>query len=225
MMDEHVPEVIPRPAGALVCRGLAMTLREPNRGETSYSLLGRLQLKPEEHDWKHLVDLYTPLINGWLRQQGLLHSADLADLVQEVLAVVVRTLPEFRHTGQPGAFRAWLRTIAVHRLRDFWRARRYRPTATGDSDFLDRLDRLEDPHSDLSRLWDEEHDRHVMGRLLELVRSQVKPNTWQAFHRVVIEGATEEEAAAELGMSVNAVCIAKSRVLARLRRESDGLVG
>ena len=60
---------------------------------------------------------------------------------------------------QPGAFRAWLRTVTVHRLRGFWRARQSRPQATGASDFAQTLDQLEDPHSALSQIWDKEHDR------------------------------------------------------------------
>ena len=59
--------------------------------------------------------------------------------------------------------------------------------------------------------------------LLERIESEVTPSTWQAFRRVVVEGRDEETVAAELGLSVNAVFIAKSRVLSRLRREADGI--
>src|SRR5262249_42556003 len=150
---------------------------------------------------------------------------DADDLVQDVLAVVVRELPRFEHNRRTGAFRSWLRTILVHRLRDFWRARQYQPAATGDSAVLRHLEELEDPASGLSRLWDQEHDGHVVRRLLDLIEPEVAPSTWQAFRRVALEGKDEETVAAELGLSVNAVFIAKSRVLARLRREAKGLIG
>jgi RNA polymerase sigma-70 factor (ECF subfamily) len=191
--------------------------------ETSASLLERLRGQPDDAAWRRLVDLYTPLLHDWLHRHGL-QASDADDLVQEVLAVVVRELPHFRHNRRQGAFRRWLRTILVHRLRDFWRARRHRPEAKGGSDFLRRLEEWSDPDSDLSRLWDEEHDRHVIRRLLEVIEGEVTPTTWKAFHRVVVEGADEETVAAELGLSVNAVFIAKSRVLSRLRREAAGLV-
>ncbi len=86
------------------------------------------------------------------------------------------------------------------------------------------LEQLEDPDSGLSRLWDEEHDRHVLRRLLELVEAEFTPSTWQAFRRVALEGKDEEAVAAELGLSVHAVFVAKSRVLCRLRREAEGLI-
>jgi RNA polymerase sigma-70 factor (ECF subfamily) len=191
--------------------------------DTSVSLLERLRLRPDDASWKRLVDLYTPLIHCWL-QGRLVAPADADDLGQEVLAVLVRELPHFEHSGRPGAFRSWLRTITVHRLRDFWRARGHRPEATGDSAFLDRLNELEDPGSGLSGLWDEEHDRHVVRRLLELIRSDFQPTTWQAFEGVMLRGEAPAAVAVRLGVSVNAVLLAKSRVLARLRSESQGLI-
>src|SRR5262249_36792974 len=143
---------------------------------TSVSLLERLRLHPDAGSWKQLVELYTPLIQGWLRRQGVA-PADADDLTQEVLAVLVRELPGFQHDGRAGAFRCWLRTITVHRLRDFWRQRHRRPVATGDSDFVQRLEQLEDPASAPSRLWDQEHDQHVARRLLALLEPQFEANT------------------------------------------------
>lgn len=190
--------------------------------ETSFSLLDRLRLEPDDGSWKRLVDLYTPLIQEWLRRQGL-QQEDANDLTQEVLTVIVRELPKFRHDERPGSFRAWLRQITVNRLRDFWRAKRYRPMATGDSDFVHRLEQLEDANSALSRLWDQEHDQHVSRKLLESTESEFTATTWRAFRRVVLEGAKAAEVAAELGITANAVWIAKSRVLSRLREELRGL--
>ena len=191
--------------------------------DTPVSLLERLRLRPDAGSWQRLVDLYTPLIRDWLRRSAL-QPPDADDLTQEVLAVLVRELPQFRHDLRPGAFRRWLRTVTVNRLRGFWRARRGRPLATGDSDFARVLDQLEDPASGPSRLWDQEHDRHVVRRLLEAIRSEFQPTTWQAFEGVMLAGDRPAVVAARLGISVNAVLIAKSRVMQRLRRESQGLL-
>ncbi len=64
---------------------------------------------------------------------------------------------------------------------------------------------------------------YVAGRLLKLIEPEFEPSTWQAFRRVVLDGLKAAEAAAELGISVNAVFIAKSRVMRRLRQEMQGL--
>jgi len=191
--------------------------------DTSLSLLDRLRGSPDDDAWQRLVEIYTPLIRGWLRRFSAAPD-DCDDLVQEVLAVLVRKLPEFQRDPRPGAFRRWLQGITVNCLRDAWRARRVRPAATGNSRFLEVLQQLQDPHSGLSRLWEEEHNRHVIGRLLDLIRPQFEPKTWRAFERVALDGITAEKVATELGISVNAVFIAKSRVLTNLRSAGRGLV-
>src|SRR6516162_76351 len=112
--------------------------------ETSASLLDRLRASSEAPDWERFVSLYTPLIQGWLRRYAV-QSEDVDDLVQEVLAVVLRDLPAFRHNQRSGAFRCWLRTITINRLRAFWKSRRFRPQAGGDAEVERQLAELADP--------------------------------------------------------------------------------
>ena len=150
-------------------------------------------------------------------------ASDVEDLVQEVLFIVFREVAGFEWRGR-GAFRAWLRTILANQLRDYFRGQKYQPIATGDSDFLRRLDELQSPESALSKLWDREHDEHVVAALMQGVRGDFAPATWQAFRRHVLEGEPAAQVAQELGLSLNSVLLAKSRVLKRLRQEAAGLV-
>jgi RNA polymerase sigma-70 factor (ECF subfamily) len=190
--------------------------------ETSASLLERLRGRPDAADWERLVALYTPLLRGWLRRQRV-PPGEVDDLVQEVLAVLVRELPQFPYDPGRGSFRGWLRTVTAHRLRHFWRSRRCHPPATGGSGPARRLEELEDPHSGLSREFERAHDRHLAQRLLELIEADFEPATWQAFRRLALDGAPAAEVAAELGISLNAVYLARYRVLRRLREEMRGL--
>ena len=116
--------------------------------ETSVSLLDRLAGVPTDDDWRRLLDLYQPLLRAWTARAGVV-SSDVDDLAQEVLLVVFREVGGFERRGQ-GAFRAWLKTILAHRVRNYFRGQQHRPTATGDSAFLHRLDELESPESGLS---------------------------------------------------------------------------
>ena len=59
---------------------------------------------------------------------------------------------------------------------------------------------------------------------MELIEPEFTRPTWLAFRRQVLDGRLPAEVAAELGMTVNAVLLAKSRVLARLRKEGRGLI-
>jgi RNA polymerase sigma-70 factor (ECF subfamily) len=190
--------------------------------DTSASLLDRLRSDPNEGSWQRLVDLYTPLIRNWLRQQAALEQ-DADDLTQNVLVVVMRKVPEFERE-RTGSFRKWLRTITVNCLRDFRRGGKNRPVAMGDGAFAAVLEQLEDPHSSMSQLWDREHDQHVTRYLLDQIQDRFEPTTWQAFRRVALDGAPAADVAQELGLTVNAVFIAKSRVMTVLRHEGAGLL-
>jgi RNA polymerase sigma-70 factor (ECF subfamily) len=189
--------------------------------DTSHSLLERARDPTDAASWRRLVDLYTPLLRRWVRTY-IAQAADADDVVQEILTVLVRELPHFEHNRSPGAFRAWLRSIAVNRLRVAWRSRL---PATGGDAISEQLHQLEDASSPLSRAWDEEHDRHVVTTLLDAIRLEFQPATWRAFESTVQDGRKASEVAAELGISANAVLIAKSRVLKRLRQISEGLLG
>ena len=191
--------------------------------ETSLSLLERLRQSPENESWNRLVELYTPLIRAWLRRYDV-QDSDANDLVQDVLLAVSKDLSKFEHAGHPGAFRGWLKTILINRLRKFWRARDRRPQARGDSDIDARLAQLDNPASEMSQIWNREHDQYVLRQLMALTEPHFEPNTWKAFCRVALDGAKADAVAQEMGISRNAVVIAKCRVLHRLRQESEGLI-
>jgi RNA polymerase sigma-70 factor (ECF subfamily) len=190
--------------------------------ETRQSLLLRAQTG-ETDAWKDLTNLYRPLILGWLNRQGV-PARDLEDLSQEVLLSVVQNLPCFQHSGHRGAFRSWLRTIVCRRTADYWRAQGADTQAQGGSGASAALQEIADPESALNRQWDEEHDRYVLHCLLDLVQEEFEPVTLQAFRRLALDGVSGAEAARELGLAVAAVYVAKSRVLARIRQEAEGLI-
>jgi RNA polymerase sigma-70 factor (ECF subfamily) len=162
-----------------VLQGGRMPTRTP---DTALSLFERLHTSGAEDAWQRLVTLYTPLLHAWLHRAGL-QPADRDDLTQRVLEVLVRHLPEFTHSGRPGSFRAWLRGITVNLLREFWRRR----PAAGSASVLEQL---ADSNAGLSRLWDEEHDRHVLHGLLEMVQPQFAETAWTAFRRLGSRGVS-----------------------------------
>jgi RNA polymerase sigma-70 factor (ECF subfamily) len=180
--------------------------------DTSVSLLERLAAAPSDPDWRRLYDLYAPLLHRWAAKAGV---PDADDLVQDVMVAVHRDIRGFARRG-PGAFRGWLRAVLANRLREHFRRKAAAPSPVPDE--------LADAGGALSRMWDREHDEHVARQLLRRVEGDFTPVTWAAFRRQVIDGLAAKDAAAELGLTVNAALIAKSRVLARLRAEAAGLV-
>jgi RNA polymerase sigma factor (sigma-70 family) len=190
--------------------------------ETPVSLLDRLASRDDAEAWQRFVVLYEPFVRSWLRRDPTLRG-DADDLVQEVLAAASRDLPGFQRQ-RPGSFRAWLRTITVNRLRARWKSRRVDPLAQAGRASGDLLAELAEPGSALSRQWDQEHDAHIAHRLLEQVAADFEPSTLQAFEQATLHGRKSAEIAADLNISRNAVLLAKSRVLRRLRELSKGLI-
>jgi RNA polymerase sigma-70 factor (ECF subfamily) len=189
---------------------------------TQRSLLLRVA-EGDEASWQRFVDLYQPLIRAWLSRYPI-QRQEVEDLTQDIFAAVIRGLNRFSHSGQPGAFRGWLRTITANRAREFWRAGKGRAHASGGTEFLQMVEQLEDPQSSLSREWDVQHDEHVLRQLLSLLDVEFEPATVRAFHRLVFDNQGAADVAAELNMSVAAVYTAKSRVLRRLREEAEALI-
>ncbi len=183
---------------------------------TSESLLQRLRQPGDQQAWGRFVKLYTPLLYYWARRAGL-QEHDAADLVQDVLALLLKKLPQF--TYEPGhSFRAWLRTVTLNSWRDRRKRRATQPL--GDAAGLDELA----VPDNLSEFEETEYRRRLAAKALHLMQTDFQPATWKACWALVVEGRSPEAVAADLGMSVGAVYVAKFRVLTRLRQELAGLL-
>jgi RNA polymerase sigma-70 factor (ECF subfamily) len=157
--------------------------------------------------WHRLAHLYAPTVWSWCRQRGL-QPADADDVLQEVFRTVVVRVAEFRRERAGDTFRGWLWTITRYKLGDHFRREDRADEAAGE--MLDSLPAPATPPAGNEALF---------RRALDLINRHAKGPTWQAFWAVVVEDRRPEDVAAELGMSVNAVYLAKARLLRRLRDE------
>jgi RNA polymerase sigma-70 factor (ECF subfamily) len=180
------------------------------------TLLERVRQGGDESAWGRLVDLVTPILFGWARRCGE-SEHDAADLVQEVFVVLVQTLPTFASPPN-GRFRGWLRTVLLNQLRD-----RKRREVRADRVLAQRSREVSLP--DVAELFrEEDYHKELAWRELELMQAEFAPATWKACWETVVGGRPPGEVARELGISENAVYIARCRVLRRLRQELGGLV-
>jgi RNA polymerase sigma-70 factor (ECF subfamily) len=69
----------------------------------------------------------------------------------------------------------------------------------------------------MSEAWEEEWRQAVLKACIAELRQQVEPVTLEAFELYALQGVAADEVARRLGISRNAVFLAKSRLLARLR--------
>jgi RNA polymerase sigma-70 factor (ECF subfamily) len=191
-------------------------------GSISSTLLDRVKAcRPEA--WERLADLYGPVVYGWCRHAGVGRDA-AAEVVQEVFVALAAHVVDFRRDRPGDSFGAWLRTITRNKVLDYFRVRRGRPAAEGGSAAQAQLLRVPALAEPSAGGVSAEVYSVLLRRGLELVRAEFETRTWDAFWQAAVEGQLPAAVAADLGMSVQAVYKAKSRVLRRLRQELDGLL-
>ncbi len=182
---------------------------------TPLSLLERLREPSQADAWPRFVELYTPLFFYWARRLAPQES-DTSDLVQDVFATLVVELPQFSYRADK-RFRGWLWTVMLNRWRQLQRRRT--PSLLADAE-LDSAMVPDDTHV----LDDDEYRGYLVNRCMQLMKSDFQPVTWKACWAHVVDAQPAAAVAADLGISVNAVHLAKSRVLRRLREELQGLL-
>jgi RNA polymerase sigma-70 factor (ECF subfamily) len=183
---------------------------------TPPTLLERLRGAHDEAAWNWFVEIYTPLLFFWARRCGE-NEDDAADLVQEVFVTLVQTLPTFEY-DRAGNFRGWLRVLLTNKLRD-----RLRRQVRLEKALEQRPADFELP--DIAEVfWEAEYHHELARRALRLMQAEFAPATWASCWKTLVEGRSAAEVAQELGITRNAVNIAKCRVLRRLRQELSGLV-
>jgi RNA polymerase sigma factor (sigma-70 family) len=182
---------------------------------TRASLLVRLRDPRDAAAWREFVDLYAPLLYGYLRKQGL-QDADAVDLSQDVLGAVAGAVGRLEYDPAKGAFRNWLFTVVRRKLANWRRAERNRPDGGTDRESHRILKQLPAPEG-AEAAWEAEWQRRLFAWACEQVRPDVTETTWQAFWRTAIDDQPGKRVAADLGLSVAAVYRARSRVLTRLK--------
>jgi RNA polymerase sigma factor (sigma-70 family) len=196
----------------------------PESPVTRASLLVRLRDGGDADAWEEFVHLYAPVIYGFARKRGL-QDADAADLMQDILRSLSSALPRLEYDPKRGNFRGWLFTVTRNRIFNFLESRRRRVVGSGDSDMQRRLEQFADADDELSAEWDADYQRTLAAQAMKRIQEEFQAPTWDAFLQTTVEGRTPAQAAARVGMSVGAVYVAKSRVLARLRQEIERMQG
>ncbi len=185
--------------------------------KTPASLLQRLKRPDDQDAWQRFVKLYTPLIYDWARRAGLSED-EAADLAQDVFLLLIEKLPQFQYDPKR-SFRGWLKTITLNKWREGIRRGRIKTLHASDDEFSDGG--VADP---VAVFEEAEYQQRLVRQAMGLIRTDFEPVTWNAWWEYVVIGRPATDVANQLGITANAVYLAKSRVLRRLRKELDGLL-
>ncbi len=182
---------------------------------TRVSLLVRLRDAQDADAWSQFTDIYGPLVFRFGLRYGM-QEADAADLVQEVMSQVARSIAKFEYDPQLGKFRSWLYKIAKRTAGRAASKRQRQPLGTGDTAVVETLQRIPDDDVDGEKLWEKQYQTQLLTWAAEQIHEQFQPHTWQAFWRTAVEGQSPQAVAEQLSLNVGSVYVAKNRVMKRL---------
>ncbi len=179
---------------------------------THPSLLLRVRNARDNGAWNEFVEVYGPLIFNYCRLRRIQES-DAADVAQEVLTRLASALRQFEYQPELGRFRDWLGKVTHRELLRFWGRQRV-VESLPDSDNAGGTVTSEDASQ-----WTEHFQAELLRLSLEHIRSEFTDQTWNAFQLAWFEDVSPVDAASKLGIGIEKVYVAKSRVLKRLREE------
>lgn len=184
---------------------------------TRISLIARLSDISDREAWQEFAELYEPFIFRQGRNFGL-QPTDARELVQEVLIAVSKAVQKFEVSSDRGRFRTWLYAVGRNICLRYLARLRSQELSGQDSAVTALLAELPDRKSvELPELT-VELQRHCFLQLSRQVRREFQPQTWAAFWQTAVENHSVQSVADGLKMSVGAVYVARSRVMARLKQ-------
>ena len=185
--------------------------------KTRATLLERIRDGSDPVAWEEFFARYWRLVFFFARRRGCSqHTAE--EIVQDVMTTVFQKRDVFRYDPAQGRFRDWLATVVRNQVALHRRAPAQRIRARGG----DMEHESSTPRADADiapeNLWEAAFEETLMAALLDVVRRQVEPRTFQAFELTALGELSGAEVSVVTGLSKNAVYQARRAVLKRLAR-------
>ena len=191
-------------------------MKNADEPRTRASLLHRLRDSKDNDAWREFVRTYGPVVHDWCRGFGL-QEQDAQDVTQNVLTRMFRALGTFVYDPNQ-RFRGFLRTATRNTWQSFISTGQYAERAQGGSDVLQALQQLP-AREDLCQKVEEQFDREMFDEACRQVRAWVRtPETWEVFRLRAFDELDCSAIAAKLGMKIDRVYEAYSRVLTKFKQ-------
>lgn len=136
-------------------------------------------------------------------------------MVQDVFLEIHQKIKNFNRSGD-GSFREWLKNIIQANISSYNKKKFPNPVSH------EQLDR--EIGACFGRDWDEKYVNEVFSKACKYIAVEFEPKSWEAFAKTHFEGTDPEVTAKELGLTSNAVYIARYRILKRLKEYIEDLI-
>lgn len=195
---------------------------------TRLSLLSRLKRWDDQGSWREFFDTYWKFLYCVAVKSGL-SDEDARDVVQETVVAVAKGLRDGRFKAAEGSsFKAWLQLIVRRRVADHLRKRRLPvaepATPIDETARTPTVERVAAPDTDVViEVWEEEWAKNLADAAIERVKHRVEAKQFQMFDLYVLKDWPVREVARTLKSNVAQVYLAKHRVTAMIKQETERL--
>ena len=182
---------------------------------TRQTLLLKIRDQYNDAAWEEFIAFYRPYVYRVIQNLNHIELPDREDIIQEVMLIAWKKLPDFDYQPQKGRFRSWL-SVITHRS-----ANTYYHKSKKASVFKSHLtsEELEEGlPAEIENLCQQEWEKHVSETAWANISDKFESKVLQAFQKLA-SGEKGEQVALELGLSQNSVYVYKKRVMAALQKE------
>jgi RNA polymerase sigma-70 factor (ECF subfamily) len=202
--------------GRVSCPLLFSLPRKIMTSTTRATLLDRLRDASDAVAWEEFFRLYGPAIYAFARCAGG-SDTTAQEVVQEVMLSVFQRRDVFRYDPAKGRFRDWLRTVVRNKLAELRRRPAERIRARGGEE-QPGFDEPQAADAPPDQAWEELFEHALLAALLEVLRQEMNPRTYQAFELLVLHELPGDQVARITGLTRNAVYLARGRAIGRLKQ-------
>jgi RNA polymerase sigma factor (sigma-70 family) len=182
---------------------------------TRQTLLIKIRDQYDDAAWEEFISFYRPYIYRVVQNLQNINANDRDDIIQEVMLIAWKKLPEFVYSPEKGRFRSWLSTVTQRTAYAHWNKRK-------KGEFFEGAVKANELQKGLTpeveRICQEEWERHVADTAWANVSTKFDEQVLEAFQKLA-SGEKGEDVARELGLSQNSVYVYKKRVMAALQKE------
>ncbi len=182
--------------------------------DTRHSLIVRLKDQRNEPAWTEFVCAYEPFLTRLVRRQGT-PDRHAADVTQQILIAIAKSVDGWKPDGQIASFRRWLGRVARNVVIKFMMRERKQITGQGGSDFLKLIEQTTDASIDAEQA--RKYEQELILWAAELVRGEFRDTSWRAFWATQVEGRSVAEVSQALGVTPGSIYMSRSRIFARIR--------
>lgn len=183
---------------------------------TTTQVLEELRASNDAPAWQRFHDHFHIVVVKFAKHLGL-STIDAEDAAQETMLAFVKAFKDGKYDREKGRLSDWLFGVAKRVILNFRRRQPLEQLMADKTTGTSFWDIVQDDHS-IKQSWEIEWRRMVLTKCLEQTRKEIDAKIFKAFELYALLELPVDKVAEQLKMSRNAIYIAKSRVLSRLRQ-------